>query len=254
MSDHPFVPLPADSSLGKSFEYGIDINLGTAGAPVWQPIRRISAWAPTYPATTQDVATYDDRGAENAEVTGRSFATAFTVQGNRSLTTGLYLPEVEALWAAAKGIGGQAVVDIRWYHKPDSGAPNPADAGQAYCTVEATRQNTGNAEAEVFAVTLTGKGRFTPIANPFAGWDVTTPVLASIQPEGAEGGELVTITGSGLLGATAVAFGATPAAEFLVVGGATIIATVPAGTAGSVDVTVTTPGGTSAPLAYTRGA
>ena len=25
MSDHPFVPLPADSTLGRSFEYGVDV-------------------------------------------------------------------------------------------------------------------------------------------------------------------------------------------------------------------------------------
>lgn len=254
MSDHPFVPLPAGSSLGKSFEYGLDINLGTSAAPVWQPVRRISEWAPTYPATTQDVASYDDRGAENTDITGRSFATSFTVQGNRSTVTGAYLPEVEALLAASKTIGGDAVVDIRWYHKPDVGAPNPTDAGRAYCTVEVTRQNTGNAEAESFSVSLTGKGRFVPIANPFAGWDVSVPVLAAVTPPAAAEGDLVTITGSGLLEATAVAFGAVPAAEFVVAGGATIIAAMPAGTAGTVNVTVTTPGGTSAPLPYTRGA
>lgn len=252
MSDHPFVPLPADTSLGKSFEYGLDINLGTSGAPSWQPIRRISAWAPTYPATTQDVASYDDRGAENTDVTGRSFATAFTVQGNRSTVTGAYLPEVEALLAAAKGIGSAAVVDIRWYHKPDVGTPNPTDAGRASCTVEVTRQNTGNAEAESFSVSLTGKGRFTPITNPFAGWDVSKPVLSAITPSGAAANDLVTITGSGLLGATSVMFGTVSATDFVVANGATIIAQLPAGTAGSVNVTVTTPGGTSTALAYTR--
>ena len=248
------VPLPVDTTLGKSFEYGLDINLGTDGAPSWQPIRRISAWSPTYPPTETDATTYDDLGSENNEVTGRSFATSFTVQGNRSLTTGLYLPEVEKLLAASKGIGAAAVVDIRWYHKPEVGTPNPTDAGRAYCTVAFTRQNTGNADNEVFSATLTGKGKFTPIANPFPGWDATDPVLASITPEGAEEGELVTINGSGLLGATAVTFGATPAGDFVVANAATIIAQLPAGSAGSVNVTVTTPAGTSDPLAYTRGA
>ena len=95
------VPLPAGTTLGKSFEYGLDINLGTAGSPSWQPIRRISAWAPSYPGTPQDQATYDDLGATNEAITARSFATSFTVQGNRSLTSGLFLPEVEALLAAA---------------------------------------------------------------------------------------------------------------------------------------------------------
>lgn len=248
------VPLPAGTTLGKSFEYGLDINLGTTASPSYQPVRRMSAWAPSYPATTQDQATYDDLGSTNEAVTARSFATTFTVQANRSLTTGLYLPEIEALLAAAKATGESAVVDVRWYHKPEVGTPNPNDAGQAFCRVDMTRQNTGNAEVEVYSVTLTGQGPFTSIANPFAGWDVTAPVLASVAPEGAAEGELVTLTGTGLLGATAVTFDAVPAADFVVANAATIIAAVPAGSAGEVDVVVTTPGGTSNAVAYTRGA
>ncbi len=248
------VTLPAGTTLGKSFEYGLDINLGTTAAPSYQPIRRMSAWAPSYPPTTQDQATYDDLGSTNEAVIARSFATSFTVQGNRSLTTGLYLPEVEALLAAAKATLDGAVADIRWYHKPEVGTPNPNDAGQAFCRVDFTRQNTGNAEAEVFAATLTGQGPFTAIANPFAGWDVTEPVLSTVTPDAAAEGELVTLTGSGFLGATAVDFGGTPAADFVVANAATIIASMPAGAAGSVNVTVTTPGGTSNVLAYTRGA
>lgn len=247
------VPLPADTTLGKSFEYGLDVNLGTSGSPSWQPVRRMSAWSPSYPATETDASTYDDLGADNSEVTGRSFNTSFTVQANRSLTTGQYLPEVEALMAAAKAIGEAAVIEVRWYHKPEFGTPNPSDAGRAYVTVSISRQNTGNADNEVLSVTLTGKGKFTPIENPFAGWDVTDPVLSSITPPDAEAGELVTISGSGLLGATAVAFGATPAEEFVVANAATIIAAVPTGSAGTVNVTVTTAGGTSNALPYTRG-
>jgi len=246
------VPLPAGTALGKSFEYGLDINLGTSGSPSYQPIRRISAWAPTYPPTPQDQATYDDLGATNETVAARSFAAGFTVQGNRSLTTGLYLPEVEALLAAAKATLDGAVVDIRWYHKPEVGTPNPSDAGQAFCRVEITRQNTGNAEVEVFNGTRTGQWPFASIVNPFAGWDVTEPVLASITPEGEGAGDLVTLTGTGFLGATSVTFGATPATDFVVANAATIIASLPTGTAGSVNVTVTTPGGTSNAVAYTR--
>ncbi|MFE9232055.1 phage tail tube protein [Cellulosimicrobium funkei] len=248
------VPLPADTSLAQSFEWGLDLNLGTTGSPSWQPVRRMSAWAPSYPPTNQDAATYDDLGAENTDITGRSFAGSFTVQGNQSDTTGLYLPEVESLLAADRSIGQGAVREVRWYNKPATGVPNPNGAGQAFVTVAVTRQNTGNAEIEVFNVTLTGKGKFTPIANPFAGWDATEPVLAAITPDAAAAGELVTLTGSGLLGATAVKFGTAPATEFVVANGATIIAQMPAGSAGVVNVTVTTPGGESNALAYTRGA
>lgn len=248
------VPLPAGTTLGKSYEYGIDVNLGTYAVPIWQPVRRISGWAPTFPPVSTDVQTYDDLGADNADITGRSFAGAFTVQGNRSLTTGKYLPEVEAIIAASRAKSEAAVLDVRFYHKPESGTPNPTDAGRALVTVEATRQNTGNAEVEVHAVSLTGKGEFEPIANPFTGWGATAPVISSVDPEGAAEGDLITITGTGFLGATAITLDAVAADEYAVVNAASIIAVVPAGVAGDVPVVVTTAAGASDPFTFTRGA
>ena len=58
----------------------------------------------------------------------------------------------------------------------------------------------------------------------------------------AAGGTLVTITGTGFTSATAVDFGTMPATNFTVVSDNSITADSPAGT-GTVDVTVTTPGG-----------
>ena len=60
------------------------------------------------------------------------------------------------------------------------------------------------------------------------------------------GGTAVTITGTNLTGATAVSFGGTSATGFTVNSNTQITATVPAGSTGVVDVTVTTVGGTSA--------
>jgi hypothetical protein len=251
------VPLPAGSTLGKSFEYGIDVNLGTSAVPSWQPVRRISGFNPTPTPTTQDAQTYDDLGAQNNDVTGWSFGLAFNVQVNRSLTTGLYLPEVEAILARTKpsAKGELAVLEVRWYHKPELGTPNPTDAGRGLATVAVTRQNTGpNGEIEVLSVTLTGKGPYDEIANPFTGWDLTAPVIGSVTPEGAGDGDLVTITGTGFLGATAVSIDALPVTEFTVVNAASIIAVVPIGDAGDAPVVVTTPAGASAPFSFTRGA
>lgn len=248
-------PLPAGTTLGKSFEYGIDVNLGTYASPIWQAIRRISAWQPTYPKVTQDAATYDDRGAPNEDVSGRGFAASFTVQGNRSLTTGIYLPELEAILAAAKTKGESAVLDVRYYHKPDVGAANPTDAGRALVTVEASRANTGNADIETYTVNLAGKGEVTPIANPFTGWnDNPPPLISSISPAAQVAGKQITITGSGFLTATDVKLAAVSVSAFTVVSATTIVATMPAGSAGSVNVTVVTPVGTSPAFAYSRGA
>ena len=62
----------------------------------------------------------------------------------------------------------------------------------------------------------------------------------------ASGGTSVTITGTGFTGATQVSFGSTPAAGFTVAGDTSIVAVSPAAPAGTFDITVTGPGGTSA--------
>jgi hypothetical protein len=72
------------------------------------------------------------------------------------------------------------------------------------------------------------------------------PAVTSISPSSGSGagGTIVTITGVGFTGATAVMFGTT-SATFIVTSVTSITAISPAGS-GVVDVTVTTPGGTSA--------
>ncbi len=81
------------------------------------------------------------------------------------------------------------------------------------------------------------------------------PTAASIAPDsGPEaGGQTVAISGSGFVdGSTTVSVGGAPATGVVVGGGGSIVAfTTPAGSPGVVDVTVTTAGGTTAPLAYT---
>ena len=69
------VPLPTGTMLGKSFEYGCDINVGTFTTPIWQPFRRISGFQPTPTPQTQDAQTYDDLGAPNNDVTGWGIST-----------------------------------------------------------------------------------------------------------------------------------------------------------------------------------
>ena len=66
------------------------------------------------------------------------------------------------------------------------------------------------------------------------------------------GGNTVTITGSAFTGATKVAFGPVSATGFTVVDDTTITAQVPAQAAGTNNVTVTGPGGTSAVVATDR--
>ncbi|WP_374978096.1 phage tail tube protein [Microbacterium trichothecenolyticum] len=250
------VILPAGTTLGKSFEYGVDVNLGTYADPLWQSIRRLLGYQPTDTPTTQDAQTYDDQGAPNNDVTGWGWGLAFNVQVHRFLNTGLFLPEVEYLLDRTRphSVGELAVADVRWYHKPAEGTPNPNDAGRGLATVAKTRQNIGpGGEIEMFGFSLSGKGAYEEIANPFTGWSATAPKVSAVIEVAAGDGELITIVGEGLLDATGVTIGGT-SVEFVPVNGATVIAQMPTGDAGDVAIIVTTPGGPSPAFTYTRGA
>lgn len=95
-------------------------------------------------------------------------------------------------------------------------------------------------------VTVTTPGGTSAISAADRFTYVTAPVVTSISPNTGlrAGGTSVTINGTGLTGATAVNFGATPATSFTVNSASQITATSPAGS-GTVDIRVTTAGGTS---------
>uniref|UniRef100_UPI000AA36068 beta strand repeat-containing protein n=1 Tax=Nocardia amamiensis TaxID=404578 RepID=UPI000AA36068 len=98
------------------------------------------------------------------------------------------------------------------------------------------------------AVTITTPGG---TGNPLTYSYVPVPTLASVVPDSGPqtGGNTVILTGAELNGTTAVNFGGNAAVSFTVVSDTEISAVVPAAT-GSVNVTVTTAGGTSNGVPY----
>ncbi|MFF1418696.1 IPT/TIG domain-containing protein [Streptomyces sp. NPDC058280] len=82
-------------------------------------------------------------------------------------------------------------------------------------------------------------------------YSTATAVLTSVVPNQGPvaGGNTVTLNGSGFTGASAVRFGTTNAG-FITVSPTQITAYAPAGPAGTVNVTVVTPGGTSNGVPY----
>jgi hypothetical protein len=91
------------------------------------------------------------------------------------------------------------------------------------------------------------------LAGVTVAYDLAPVAVTKVAPRKgpAAGGTVVTITGTSLYAATAVRFGAVPAASFTAVSDTTVQAVSPAGS-GAVDVTVTTPAGTSAPSTADR--
>lgn len=123
-----------------------------------------------------------------------------------------------------------------------------ATAATGY-TVNSATQITATAPAgtgtvDVRVTTASGTSA-TSAADQFT--YVGAPAITSVSPATgpSTGGTTVTITGTGFGGATAVTFGASSATGFTVNSATQITATAPAGT-GTVDIRVTTAGGTSA--------
>lgn len=85
------------------------------------------------------------------------------------------------------------------------------------------------------------------LAGVTVAYDLGTPALTKVGPSRGvlAGGTTVHLTGTGLVEAGSVVFGSTPATSFTVNSATSITAVAPAGTAGTVDVRVTSPAGTS---------
>ncbi|MFC7430980.1 MULTISPECIES: hypothetical protein [unclassified Agrococcus] len=170
------VPLPAGTTLGKSHEYGVNVDVSIDGAtePTWQPARRIDNLAPTWTPTTQDIASYDDGGSPNQSVVAWALGLAYQQYGYRSETTGKFLPEIDALIRRSlpDALDGKANVGLQFYHKPDTGIPDPDFGFEAQFRVTWSRVNTASdGNVEKFAYTCESQGPVRQIPNPFTGWE-----------------------------------------------------------------------------------
>jgi hypothetical protein len=105
----------------------------------------------------------------------------------------------------------------------------------------------GMAGSSLITVNVTD-GNYTTTRQFTINVSAGTPTVTGIAPNNGptSGGTSVTITGTNFVGVSAVTFGTTAATSFVVNSATSITAIAPAGSVGTVDVTVTTPGGTTA--------
>lgn len=148
---------------------------------------------------------------------GSASATSFTVNASNSIT-------------ATSPFGSTNATSFTVNSATSITATSPAGSG----TVDVTVTTPGGTSATSSA------DQFSYIAEP-------PPTVTAIKPTKgrAAGGTTVTITGSGFTGTISVKFGSTAATSFVVDSDSQAKAVSPAGT-GTVNVTVTTPHGTSA--------
>ena len=158
-----------------------------------------------------------------------------------------YAPTVTGVKPAAGPAAGGTSVTIAGTNFSEVSAVKFGSANAASFTVNSATSITAVSPAGIGIVNVTvttagGTSEAVP-ADDFSYGPTVTNVEANHGPP--EGGNLVTITGTGFSGATAVKFGATNATTFAVNSATSINAISPPGS-GPVDVTVTTPEGKSA--------
>lgn len=232
----------AVSALAR--RYRIDVS---ADGTSWLQLKGVTDFSPQVNPEVKDSSTYDSNGWGSSEITLNSWQVTATVL--RQTNSGVYDPGQELVRARQSQFGDNARVYVRWYD--NSGAPE-AFTGRGIVTWN--RAQTGVTDLDAATLTITGDGALTSITNPYS--PTAAPVVTAATPSGIATGGQVTITGqnfTGTLVSAGVKFGGVSSAQYTVLGDATIVAVMPAGSAGSAAVTVINATGTSNALPYTRG-
>jgi hypothetical protein len=235
-------------TFGGAAATGITVNSDT----------QITATTPAHAAGIVDVAVTTAAGtgigsnlysyaSSPPTVTGLSPATGSTLGGTSITITGTNFngtPQVT--------VGGVAASQVTVVNSTTITAVTPAGSGAVPVLVTTSF---GTSVANPPGSTYTYAAPVVPPPPaPVVSQVCSGPGGAVCPGSGTKLGQTpVTITGTNFTGATAVTFGGKPATAVVVVNATTITALTPANNPGTVDVTVTTPGGTSAPLpnAYT---
>ena len=198
------------------------------------------------------LAAWNTATVPNGTYTIQSFATGtsgLTTESTGNLAT-VANPSVSAISpVSGTGSGGTKVVITGTGFNAATGVLFGAVHAASF-TVNSKTRITAYSPPETAAtvdvtVTAPGTSSYTTAADRYT---FLPPKITKVSPTSGPtaGGTSVTITGANLTGATSVRFGGIAASTVTVVSPTKIIAYSPAQSAGTVDVTVTTPGGVSA--------
>ena len=221
----------------------------------------VSATAVTVNSSTSLTATApaEGPGAVDVQVTTPQGTSA--VVSTDQFTFNAPVPSVTGVSPASSALAGGGTVTI-------SGSGFTNASGVSFGGVAATGYTVTNDTSITATVpAATGPGAVdvqvsgpygdlspTGTADQFTYYDMPAITALSTSSDTASGGASVTITGVNLGGATGVSFGGTAATSFVVNSDASITAVAPAHAVGAANVTVTTPGGTSAAAGFSYSA
>jgi hypothetical protein len=195
------------------------------------------------------------QAAGTVDVTVQTYAgTSATGSGDRYTYNAASAPSVTSITPTSGPTPGGTQVTILGSNFTGATAVNFGGVAATSFTVNSDSSITATAPPEAagtvdIKVTTYSGTSSTGSADQFAYTNVTepTPAVTAVSPNTGTtaGSQIVTITGTSFSGATAVKFGSTAATSFTINSDTQITATAPAGSAGTVDIKVTTNNGTS---------
>lgn len=235
----------ADGTPANSFEFLLDLYFGGS----FVTFADVTNVNPAFTDKNRVRQTYAAKGVDRSSKYGSNLVLTWDHEAVRD-ANGQFQPELQDLINAAKSNG---VANRRRLRAYDALGADYAFDG--WFSIQVTRTNSGWDDAGFFTITASQYEFLGWIENPVLTGLV--PLIGGANPSGAAVGDSVYIQGENFTGATGVAavkFGGTNAASYEVVSDSLIVAEVPAGSAGSAPIVVTTPSGASSEFPYTRGA
>lgn len=225
----------------------LQVDTAYPGTPAWLTVFALTSFAPGVSATTADNSTFDTGIWGSNYISGMS--AAWPVGVERQIFNGAEDPGQQFIKSKAIPAAGGTVLPVHVRHFSRLGLSGAEEAVALPAWSEGAG---GPRDKKTATITLNIQGAPLGIANPVA--VNSAPVVSAATPSAAAVGELVRILGSNFTGATQVKFGATNATDFDVSADNVIVASVPAGSAGTANITVINAVGTSNVFPYTRGA
>lgn len=150
------------------------LEVNTAGVetmcPMWVPVRGLTSFTETGDNNTEDDSDFDSGGWGSDVVTQRKWS--LECEGKRKRTdSSTFTPDPgqEFIRRAARLVGFDGAVEVRWYRR--DGSP---DAHRGICTVSEFEKGGEVTDLEPFTFTLAGQGAPVEITNPWLSRPLTT--------------------------------------------------------------------------------
>ena len=258
--NHPGVAITASSGDGGyGVEYpaasqyvvavgGTTLTQGGGGARGWTE----SAWS----GAGSGCSAYEAKPAWQTDAGCTTGRTVADVSAVADPNTGVAVYDTYGYggWLVVGGTSASSPIIASTYALAGTPAPGSYPASYLYAASSAnlydvTSGSNGSCGGSYVCTGVTGYDGPTGLGTPngIGAFAAPRPSVTSISPTlgPPAGGTTVTLTGVNFSGATSVAFGTKAAPSLTVVSGTSVRAVSPSGT-GTVDITVTTPNGTSA--------